>query len=50
VATLTLKGDADHVSLPFLMAKLQEIISAQPDTLVLRVNELKPSRRPRSAR
>ena len=41
VATLTLKGDADHVSLPFLMAKLQEIISAQPDTLVLRVNELK---------
>jgi mannose/cellobiose epimerase-like protein (N-acyl-D-glucosamine 2-epimerase family) len=40
VATLTLAGDADHLALPFLQAKLQEIIAAQPNTLVLRVKDL----------
>ena len=41
VATLTLAGDADHMSLPTLQAKLQEVVAAQPDTLVIRVKELK---------
>jgi anti-anti-sigma factor len=39
-ATLVLTGDADHVSLPFLRAKLQEVIDAQPDTVVIRVKDL----------
>jgi mannose/cellobiose epimerase-like protein (N-acyl-D-glucosamine 2-epimerase family) len=41
VATLTLAGDADHMALPTLQAKLQEVIAAQPDSLTIRVKELK---------
>jgi len=41
VATLTLAGDADHMAVPALQAKLQEVIAAQPETLIIRVKELK---------
>ena len=41
VATLTLAGDADHMALPTLQAKLQEVVAAQPETLVIRMKELK---------
>jgi anti-anti-sigma factor len=41
LATLTLAGEADHVALPFLQARLQEVVAAQPSTLVLRVKDLK---------
>lgn len=40
-ATLVLTGDADHVSLPHLRVKLQEVVDAQPDTLVIRAKDLK---------
>jgi anti-anti-sigma factor len=41
VATLTLAGDADHMALPTLQGKLQEIISAQPKAVVMRLKDLK---------
>ena len=41
VATLTLAGDADHMAVQTLQAKLQEVVAAQPDTLIIRVKDLK---------
>jgi anti-anti-sigma factor len=41
VATLTLVGDADHVSLPYLQSALQEVIAAQPNSLIIRAKDLK---------
>jgi anti-anti-sigma factor len=40
VATLVLTGDLDHVALPFLMQKLDEVVQAQPERLVLKTGDL----------
>jgi anti-anti-sigma factor len=41
VSTVVVAGDLDHVALPFFIQKLDEVVQAQPDRLVLRINELK---------
>jgi anti-anti-sigma factor len=40
IATLVLTGDLDHVALPFFMQKLDEVVQAQPERLVLKVRDL----------
>jgi anti-anti-sigma factor len=41
VATVVLSGDLDQVALPFFIQSLDEVVKAQPDRVVLRVDELK---------
>jgi anti-anti-sigma factor len=40
-ATLTLAGELDHVALPFLIDKLDEVVAAQPERLVIRMKDLR---------
>jgi anti-anti-sigma factor len=41
VATLVLAGELDHVALPFFRQKLDEIVQAQPDRVVLKLADLR---------
>jgi anti-anti-sigma factor len=41
VATLTLAGELDHVALPFFIEKLDEIVAAQPERLVIHMKDLR---------